>query len=49
MDGVRHCTAADYRMALLVLASLVIGLLTAFSLRETLWKTGRHKRGIAAF
>ena len=36
MDGARHYAAADYRMAfLLVLASLVIGLLTAFSLRET--------------
>ncbi len=36
MDGARHYAAADYRMAfLLVLASLSIGLLTAFSLRET--------------
>ena len=36
MDGARHYAATDYRMAfLLVVASLVIGLLTAFSLRET--------------
>ena len=35
IDGARHYAAADYRIAfILVLASLVIGLLTAFSLRE---------------
>ena len=36
IDGARHYTAADYRVAfLLVLASVVVGLLIAFSLRET--------------
>ena len=36
IGGARHYTAADYRVAfLLVLASVAIGLLTAFSLRET--------------
>ncbi len=41
MDGARHYAAADYRMAfLLVLATLVIGLLTAFSLRETTLEDG---------
>ena len=36
IGGARHYTAADYRVAfLLVLASVVVGLLIAFSLRET--------------